>query len=323
MTDDELLAAAFSAHVPDRNMEEEIAQQQVSHKIDVLFGGGAKFYKPSLRSDGHDLIQEAKSIYGAQFVDSTVDLKKIMKTPVLGLFADDHIAYDIDRQSATPSLLEMVQKAIELLNQDNQNGFFLLIEGSRIDHAGHLNDPVGHSSEIVMYDRVVEAVLEFARADGNTLMISVADHETGGLSLGRANTKGKYAWYPEEISKAKHSTEWMFDEAIKNHTDPVLVFEDNTGISLSAEEKSELQQLFESVKTGKQPPSAYQMWMGQKISSQALLSWTTGMHTGVDVNIYAYGPNSQELRGNHENLYVGKVMEKYLNVCLSKILPAT
>eukprot|EP00002_Diphylleia_rotans_P011192 TRINITY_DN2219_c0_g1_i16.p1 TRINITY_DN2219_c0_g1~~TRINITY_DN2219_c0_g1_i16.p1 ORF type:complete len:297 (-),score=46.60 TRINITY_DN2219_c0_g1_i16:1304-2194(-) len=70
--------AAFSAHVPDRNMEEEIAQQQVSHKIDVLFGGGAKFYKPSLRSDGHDLIQEAKSIYGAQFVDSTVDLKKIM-----------------------------------------------------------------------------------------------------------------------------------------------------------------------------------------------------------------------------------------------------
>eukprot|EP00002_Diphylleia_rotans_P002513 TRINITY_DN1158_c0_g1_i2.p1 TRINITY_DN1158_c0_g1~~TRINITY_DN1158_c0_g1_i2.p1 ORF type:complete len:313 (-),score=60.96 TRINITY_DN1158_c0_g1_i2:56-994(-) len=105
--------AAFSSHVANRNSEEDIAEQQVAHKIDVMLGGGGMFYKANLRSDGKDMIQEAKDTYGAQFVDNAADMKKLEKTPVLGLFDDDHISYDIDRTAEQPSLLDMVDKVLK------------------------------------------------------------------------------------------------------------------------------------------------------------------------------------------------------------------
>ena len=95
----------------------------------------------------------------------------------MGLFSLDHMAYNIDRDpSQEPALLEMSIKALEILSHattDSENGFFMMIEGSRIDMAAHSNDPAAHVREILHYNRVVEAVKDWVAAHPDTVMISV------------------------------------------------------------------------------------------------------------------------------------------------------
>jgi alkaline phosphatase len=121
--------------------------------------------------------------------------------PLMNLFSDDHMSYEIDRDPATqPALSEMADKALKLLSHATRNsdkGFFLLIEGSRIDMAGHTNDPATHVQEILAYQKTVEVVKKFVDENPSTVMISVSDHETGGLSV--AHQLGpeypEYRWY--------------------------------------------------------------------------------------------------------------------------------
>ncbi|MEM2452928.1 MAG: alkaline phosphatase, partial [Ignisphaera sp.] len=102
---------------------------------------------------------------------------------LLGLFADSHIPYVLDRDSETPSLVEMTAKAIEILDK-NPCGFFLMIEGGRIDHAAHANDIASVIAETKEFDDVVGFVTLYARSRGDTLVIVTSDHETGGLTIG-------------------------------------------------------------------------------------------------------------------------------------------
>lgn len=93
------------------------------------------------------------------------------------------MAFEIDRAGhnmSQPSLAEMTRKALQLLSSAPY-GFFLMVEGGRIDHAGHMNDPVAAVHDVLAYDEAVSVVLDFARWDGRTAVVSVADHETGGL----------------------------------------------------------------------------------------------------------------------------------------------
>jgi alkaline phosphatase len=107
--------------------------------------------------------------------------------PLMNLFSKDHMAYSIDRLAdKEPSLEEMATKALDILSaatQDSEKGFFLMIEGSRIDMAAHSNDPAAHIHEILAYQDTVDAVKKFVDANPNTVVISVSDHETGGLSV--------------------------------------------------------------------------------------------------------------------------------------------
>ncbi len=180
--------AAFAVHVSERDDETEIAIQELDHRVDVLLGGGRREFVSAaaggLRSDGRDLIDEARRS-GYAVIGSRAELAASTTTPLLGLFTPDHMSYEIDRDTlAEPSLAEMARKALALLAR-NPRGFFIMIEGSRVDHAGHQNDPATHVGEVLAYDEAVAVALEFAKRDGRTLVISVADHETGGLSLGR------------------------------------------------------------------------------------------------------------------------------------------
>ncbi|MFO7709351.1 MAG: alkaline phosphatase [Desulfobacterales bacterium] len=85
----------------------------------------------------------------------------------------------------------MTRKAIEILARD-EDGFFLMVEGSQIDWACHANDPAYLLSELLAFDRAVEAALDFARADGRTLVMVMSDHNTGGFSIGNRATDNTY-----------------------------------------------------------------------------------------------------------------------------------
>src|SRR5690606_33882652 len=137
---------------------------------EVLFGGARRNYLPAsepggIRDDDRNVLDEAASL-GYHVIRTASELRAGVGTPVIGLFADDQLPYEIDRDATmVPSLAEMTRVAIDLLQED-PDGFLLMVEGGRIDHAAHENDPATHLHEVLAYEAAVQAALEFAQRTG-------------------------------------------------------------------------------------------------------------------------------------------------------------
>ena len=149
------------AHTANRYDNQDIAEQQAYAGVDVVFGGGVKYMLPAggggVRTDDQDLMDVLKS-QAVQLVSTRLEMEQLKTGPAWGLFAPDAMAYDWDRallRPSEPSLAEMTAKAIELLNQD-PDGFFLFVEGSKVDWAAHANDPAGLLSDALAFDAAVE-----------------------------------------------------------------------------------------------------------------------------------------------------------------------
>lgn len=168
--------AAFIAHVSKRNQYKDIAKFFVSDSLDVFLGGGSDDF--CKRETGNNL-RPALEAKGFQIVMEMEDLAKIKSGKVAGLFAGGHLEAYPDRGEF---LVESISKAIELLNQDDK-GFFLMVEGSQIDWTSHDNNLGATVEEMLDFDRAVGEALKFAEKNGHTLVIVTADHETGGLSV--------------------------------------------------------------------------------------------------------------------------------------------
>lgn len=184
--------AAMNAHHVNRDAEADIAVQLLDGEVDVLLAGGLRYFIPAdqagcttARQDGLDLVARAKA-EGYTFVDERGELLSTRADRVLGLFHCDHLNYDLQRDRLRePSLAEMTAKAIELL-ADDPDGFFLQVEGGRIDHAAHVADGLNTMGDMIAFDEAVREALRFARSFSGlrTLVIVTADHETGGLAIG-------------------------------------------------------------------------------------------------------------------------------------------
>lgn len=189
--------AAFAAHVSDRGAEAQIAEMMLATHPQVMLGGGRAFWKHrsqagSQRQDERDLIAEARAA-GYEVVQNAAELVRLdLRQPlqVLGLFADGHLPFRYDRQDEeVPELAAMTRAAIEVLDH-NERGFFLMVEGGRIDHACHDNDANRAVWEAIAFDQAVAEGIQYARRRNDTLVIVVADHETGGMSVGTACYSG-------------------------------------------------------------------------------------------------------------------------------------
>jgi len=198
--------AGFAAHVKSRGMEAEIAVDMLYNHVDVLFGGGRKYWlsKPAgSREDGRNLIEEAK-IAGYQVIYSRDQLAELSPSPVLGLFADDGMTtFDPE-----PSLAEMARTAILLLSAKSSEWFapaprfFVMIEGSQIDWACHSNDTANAVRQTLLFDLAVKEAIEFAQEDKHTLVIVTADHETGGLLIKSDDNKVVADWNSKDHTAA-------------------------------------------------------------------------------------------------------------------------
>ncbi|WP_426816539.1 alkaline phosphatase [Winslowiella sp. 2C04] len=180
-----------------------ITEQLLNTRVDVLLGGGAKTFSETAKAgewQGKTLEEQAK-LRGYQWVSDLNGMNAISEAnqdkPVLGLFAEGNMPVrwkgpkasyhgnltneaircevNAERPASTPTLAQMTDKAIELLSK-NQNGFFLQVEGASIDKQDHAANPCGQIGETVDLDEAVQKALEFARKDGNTLVVVTADH---------------------------------------------------------------------------------------------------------------------------------------------------
>jgi len=169
--------AAFLAHSTHRRNYEEIAEGIVNTNPTLFIGGGRRHFEN--RSDGRNLSDSLRT-RGFQVLYTMDDILKTQNPKIAGLLWDRHPPSVAGGRE--DFLKPATLKAIELLGQ-NPNGFFLMAESAQIDWLGHSNDFDGLIAEMKDFDKTIHAVLDFAKRDGNTLVIVVGDHETGGLTI--------------------------------------------------------------------------------------------------------------------------------------------
>jgi alkaline phosphatase len=163
-------------HVNNRYNYTEIVRQIAEEAdVDVLLGGGrAEFTTDRL---------DAMIANGYSVVENRTSMLNVTSGRLLGLFASGYMDYEIARNfSTTPSLSEMCNKSLELLSTD-PDGFFLMIEGGRIDHAGHANNRTNVALETIEFNQAVKIALDYVTNYDNTVLLITADHETGGLMV--------------------------------------------------------------------------------------------------------------------------------------------
>lgn len=349
--------ACFAAHVNVRLEEDRVAEQLVGRGplgrvVDLMLGGGRCHFlgngtAGSCRTDDKDVIAMARE-EGFGYVDDRagfdgLEMGGAVELPLLGLFADTDIPYEVDRRfegDVYPSLDEMARTAMRALSEatkDSEKGFFLMIEGSRIDHAGHANDPVAQVHEVLAYDKAFASVLEFLDKDGTEgVMVSTSDHETGGLATARrtfpprlhratqANVPGAelhpyeypaYLWYPAVLANATHSSERLAAEYDQHLTtspdDDMAAYLEQllaSGLGIHDASAEELDLLVTR--------PLFAPWsLADMVSRRSQTGWSTHGHSAVDVNVYASDAGAaRALVGNHENTEVGVFLREYLDV---------
>lgn len=279
--------AAFSSHDESRKDYDDIGEQQVYQEMEVVLSGGSKFMTAGVRKDKEDMVAALKGL-GYSYITTKDEMEAQKSGKVWGLFAEADIAYDFDRNtSKVPSLSEMTEKAIELLSKD-KDGFFLMVEGSKVDWAAHANEPVGVISEVLSFDKAVKVALDYAKKDKNTLVIITADHGNGGMSIGSSATNSGYDQTPyaavfDALKKATLTEEGAAKMLNADKSNIVEVAQKYLGINdLSAEEVA-------AIKAAKVPAEAF----GLAMSKRSKIGWTTTGHEGEDVMLGIYSPDNK------------------------------
>ena len=339
VTLDHATPAAFYAHVKDRNMYKEISYQLKDNDFEFFGGAGLRGLKDdiglydSLKANGFVVTCDKQTILDHKMSDG----KLIAYNPVTNALPPD-IPYLVDSRNHDMHLPFYVKKAIDLFEKDKKKGFFMMIEGGRIDHASHANDPGGTLGEMIDFDEAIKLAYEFyTRHPKETLIVITADHETGGLSIGQASTG--YASYPELLDYQKISYDKLkaqFKEMANNDVKPTKeeiynILCENFGFN-NENPKMALNRLdslridffyIHDFDPGRMPkygemikPEIYRTNLVSVhnmaglavriMSEKAGIGWTTGSHTGGAVPVRAIGVWQEKFDGYYDNTDIPK-----------------
>ncbi|KAK3603506.1 hypothetical protein CHS0354_030359 [Potamilus streckersoni] len=309
--------AALYAHVPERDWEgdsklqptvgcRDIALQLIDDNIDihVIMGGGRKFFLKEndtdpeesrlngTRKDNRNLIatwqkQQQEKGRKFKFITNSSQLKSLNSDQtdyLLGLFAYDHMAYEIDRNDNEPSLAEMTDKAIRILRK-NPKGYFLLVEGGRIDHGHHDSKAAKALHDLVAFDDAVAKGAELTN-EQDTLIVTTADHSHV-FSIAGYPTRGN------PIFGLVDDRSGGFLLAKDNKTFTTLVYGNGPGHNIGHSRQN-----LTNVDTIE----------NKEYISQSAVPLDSETHGGEDVAIFARGPMSHLFHGVHEQHYIAHVM---------------
>lgn len=337
---DHATPAAFYAHQGKRSSYYNIGLDLIEANFD--FYAGSDFLDPANQSakDGktygnlYDLSQKA----GYTLVRSYKEyLKKAKKAEKMILFqpeaasAKDNsaIPYAIDRQKGDMTLAEITRAGINFLSKDSSKGFFLMVEGGKIDWASHSNDAATVFQEVIDFDEAIKVAYEFySQHPDETLIVVTADHETGGISIGNGsynlnlqalkNQKMSEGEFTRAINalrtKYKNQVPW---EAIQQTLKENFGFWDS--IKLNEKQEARLKAVYDK-SFGNQPVNLEKSEYSQDeplaseakriLNSIANVGWTSGGHSAGYVPIYAIGANAQLFQGRMDNTEIpGKIAE--------------
>lgn len=338
--------AVFSTHVKSRSDEDRIAQQMLGdHPLgrvpDLILGGGRCHFitnstEGGCRTDDRNLIEEVKNNGTWRYAGTRAEFDALstdLTLPILGLFAEGDIPFKIDRdEDVYPSLVEQAQFALTALSnatEDSDQGFFLMIESSRIDHSGHQNDPNAMVREILEYDQTMQEVLKFVEeSDTETIVVGVSDHETGGLA-----TLGEKPSDYQAILNATHSGEYLekqikdFEGKDDDNKLTTFISEEiiGTGLGITPTE-DEISRVKKQVLAGKD--GKVFLALNNLTTSRSKLRWTSEGHSAVDIGVYSFSNSDyltykvlnkrDGLAGAHENIDFANFVQSITNIDMEK-----
>jgi alkaline phosphatase len=321
--------AVFATKNINRNAENEIAVDYLDSGVDFLAGGGLRNFitgEGSKREDNRNLVEEFASngyqtFIGAQSTESFLNHKAEGGEQVLALFSSSHLPYAIDRvEGQTPSLAQITEKGIEVLEKD-KDGFFLMVEGGRIDHAAHANDIAGVVGDTLAFDNAVkEAIKFYNQHPKDTLIVVVGDHETGGMGLGLGKqyfmNLDRVAGFKESIEDKLQGTYQGDRTAFFAHLEEKFALND-----LTSEEKAAIETAMDFVDAGKVDEAAtwggydpVAMSVAHITSKRAGVYWTSYAHTATQLPVSAMGVGAQSFGGFGDNTEVAIKMADAMNV---------
>lgn len=292
--------ACFYAHHDDRYDEETVAAQLLEADIDLAVGGGLAHFLPlaagGARRDGRDLVAAARE-RGVQVLERGDALTWDGEGRLLGLLANSHLAYDLDDRNypperRDPTLAELARLALDGLGEGDRP-FFLMLEGGRIDHAGHDFDAAGIVAETARFDEAAKTVLEWAREHPDALVLVTADHATGGLAI---NDHAHWTALAERTA----SVAWLAAQ-IRNAGATEELLAARTGVAdWTADEIAAVRSAPDSYEANRR--------LGRMLALRDGFTWSarvtdddTHGHTGEDVPLYASGPGAERFGGALDN----------------------
>lgn len=326
--------AAFYAHQASRSSYYNIGLELVNSGFEYFAGGGL------LKPDGHDSENPSENLYklakeaGYKVAMTQAEAEAVTAADEKVLLVDEHLAdsdamaYELDRTEDMWSLADYVEKGIEVL--DNENGFFMMCEGGKIDWACHANDAASTIHDTVALADAIQVAIDFAKNHAEeTLIIVTGDHETGGLTIGFAGTD--YDTYltlleKQKISFAKYDSDYVasYKENKTSFEDVMKDIENLFGLKSSGEagdklllSEYEIEQLrlayeksVNKTETGVDAQLEYVMYgtyeplsvtITHILNNKSGVSFTSYSHTGLPVAVFADGVNAERFNGYYDN----------------------
>jgi len=355
--------AAFAVHQSSRYNSGQVLMDDLLQEgdVDVLLGGGARALVPAGswvsealpgipedldgESEREDAINRVEDLanQGYEVVSDVQSLREAAShaSKLLGLFSASHLPYFIDRQNmdiaGVPTLAEMTSAALDVLSRRDE-GFFMLVEGGRIDFAGHANDAGTMLHEILDFDDAVGRAVEFQQSHPDTLVLVTGDHGTGGFSF----TDTEFGQVPDLPldSGVIYQSEWgyptkehlailfrqsasysyMLEQAGMDPEKLVELVLAHTGIEMTMDEANEALVRGEDGLPGTEdfrlyhpdPGDAASALLGLALTRHNFVVWSTGEHTSDPVPTYGRGPGAENLRGIYPNTHIYSVMREAL-----------
>lgn len=339
--------AAFYAHQPSRNNYYEIGQELVMSNFDY-FGGG-DFIAPTGRDGSQKSVYDLAVENGYTIANTKDDILNLTsasnKTIAINpITVGGALPYEVDREYGDLSLADFTKKGIDVLFNDK--GFFMMVEGGKIDWACHANDAMAAIKDTIAFDNAVaEAVKFYNKYPNDTLILVTGDHETGGMSIGFAGTK--YSTYLPQLSEQMMSYE-AFDQQISDYRTNNTNFEtvlndlevnfglvteknkantDYDNMVMSAYEYNQIKAAYELSMIPKDKRNLseadYLMYGGYEPLSMAVthllnnksgIGWTSYSHTGVPAAVFARGVGSSIFSGSYDNTDIFVKLKAITNV---------
>lgn len=326
--------AAFYAHQQSRGSYYEIGLELIDSGFEYFAGGG--LLKPTGADKDKESLYNLAADAGYKVVTTQADAEKVSAADEKVLIIDEHLAdsdamaYEIDRTSDMWGLADYVDKGIDVLSA-NENGFFMMVEGGKIDWACHANDAGSTIYDTLALADGIDVALDFAKQHPDeTLILVTGDHETGGLTIGFAGTK--YDTFltniaNQKISYAKYDSDYVasyienktsFEAVLKDvealfglkksgAEDDILVMTDyELGLLKAAYDKTmsgtEVEGQAEYVMYGSYEPLT--VTITHLLNNKSGIDFTSYSHTGLPVAVLASGQGQELFEGYYDNTEV-------------------
>ena len=327
--------AAFYAHQASRNNYYEIGQEMISSDFDYFAGGG--LLKPDGADGKQNNLYETAKEAGYNVVLTKAEAEKINASSGKTIIIDETLAdsnamsYDMDLENGEWALKDYVKKGIEVLNNDK--GFFMMVEGGKIDWACHANDAASTISDTLALDEAIqEAVAFYNEHPDETLILVTGDHETGGLTIGFAGTdydtfltnlenqKISYAKYDSDYVAKYKENKTSFEDVLKDVQNMFgLVTKENAAqakdetLVLTDYEYNKLKAAYDKTMAGQEEELSQEEYvlygtyeplsvtLTHILNNKSGVNFASYAHTGLPVEVFAMGVGQDMFEGYYDN----------------------